>query len=175
MKNGERLTLVRIFGVGVCLYLFLIGISGMSAAFKMGFKETAENLLRAATSPMVGLFIGILSTTIVQSSSTTTTLIVGLVAGVGGGAVPLSGAIFMVMGANVGTTVTAQIVSLGHITRKSEFRRAFAATSVHDTLNLVTVSIMLPPVSYTQLTLSTTPSADDPVVVELLNKQIILQ
>ena len=75
MKNEKLLTLLRIFGVGVCLYLFLIGIGGMSAAFKMGFKETAENLLRAATSPMVGLFIGILATTIVQSSSTTTTLI----------------------------------------------------------------------------------------------------
>jgi sodium-dependent phosphate cotransporter len=144
MKNEKLLTLVRIFGVGVCLYLFLIGIGGMSAAFKMGFKETAENLLRAATSPMVGLFIGILATTIVQSSSTTTTLIVGLVAGVGGGAVPLSGAIFMVMGANIGTTVTAKIVSLGHITRKAEFRRAFAASSVHDTFNLITVAIMLP-------------------------------
>ena len=50
----------------------------------------------------------------------------------------------MVMGANIGTTVTAKIVSLGHITRKSEFRRAFAASSVHDTFNLVTVAIMLP-------------------------------
>ncbi|MDG2213134.1 MAG: hypothetical protein P8M70_04840, partial [Verrucomicrobiota bacterium] len=76
-----------------------------------------------------------------QSSSTTTSLIVGLVAA---GALDVTGAIFMVMGANVGTTVTAKIVSLGHITRKSEFRRAFAASSVHDTFNLVTVAIMLP-------------------------------
>jgi sodium-dependent phosphate cotransporter len=87
------------------------------------------------------LFIGILATTIVQSSSTTTSLIVGLVAA---GAVDVGGAIFMVMGANVGTTVTAKIVSLGHITRKAEFRRAFAASSVHDTFNFITVAIMLP-------------------------------
>ena len=144
MKNEKLLTVLKIAGVFACLYLFLIGIGGMGAAFKGSFKPMAENLLKAATSPIVGLFIGILATTIVQSSSTTTALIVGLVAGVGGDAVPLHGAIFMVMGANIGTTVTAKIVSLGHITRKSEFRRAFAASSVHDTFNLVTVAIMLP-------------------------------
>jgi sodium-dependent phosphate cotransporter len=89
----------------------------------------------------VGLFIGILATTIVQSSSTTTSLIVGLVAA---GAVDVGGAIFMMMGANVGTTVTAKIVSLGHITRRAEFRRAFAASSVHDTFNFITVAVLLP-------------------------------
>ena len=141
MKNEKLQTLAKIFGVVVCLYLFLIGIGGMGASFKGEFKDTAARLLEATSSPMVGLFIGILATTIVQSSSTTTSLIVGLVAA---GAVSLDGAIFMVMGANVGTTVTAKIVSLGHITRKSEFRRAFAASSVHDTFNLVTVAVLLP-------------------------------
>ena len=141
MKNEKLLTLLKILGVFTCLYLFLIGIGGIGAAFKGEFKETAEKLLEATQSPIVGLFIGILATTIVQSSSTTTSLIVGLVAA---GAVDVGGAIFMVMGANVGTTVTAKIVSLGHITRKAEFRRAFAASSVHDTFNFITVAIMLP-------------------------------
>jgi solute carrier family 34 (sodium-dependent phosphate cotransporter) len=141
MKNEKLLTLAKILGVGVCLYLFLIGIGGMGAAFKGEFKETAAKLLEATKSPIVGLFIGILATTIVQSSSTTTSLIVGLVAA---GAVDVGGAIFMMMGANVGTTVTAKIVSLGHITRRAEFRRAFAASSVHDTFNFITVAILLP-------------------------------
>ena len=141
MKNEKLLTLLKILGVFTCLYLFLIGIGGIGAAFKGEFKETAAKLLEATQSPIVGLFIGILATTIVQSSSTTTSLIVGLVAA---GAVDVSGAIFMVMGANVGTTVTAKIVSLGHITRKAEFRRAFAASSVHDTFNFITVAILLP-------------------------------
>ena len=141
MKNEKLLTLLKILGVFTCLYLFLIGIGGIGAAFKGDFKETAAKLLEATQSPIVGLFIGILATTIVQSSSTTTSLIVGLVAA---GAVDVGGAIFMVMGANVGTTVTAKIVSLGHITRKAEFRRAFAASSVHDTFNLITVAILLP-------------------------------
>ncbi len=144
MKNEKLLTLLKILGVIACLYFFLIGIGGMSASFKGGFKPMAVKLLAEANSPMVGLFIGILVTTVVQSSSTTTALIVGLVAGVGGGVVQLEGAIYMVMGANIGTTVTAKIVSLGHITRKAEFRRAFAASSVHDTFNLITVAIMLP-------------------------------
>ena len=141
MKNQNLLTALKILGVIASLYLFLIGIGGMGAAFKGEFKETAAKLLEATRSPIVGLFIGILATTIVQSSSTTTSLIVGLVAA---GAVDIGGAIFMVMGANVGTTVTAKIVSLGHITRKAEFRRAFAASSVHDTFNLITVAILLP-------------------------------
>jgi len=141
MKNEKLLSALKILGVIASLYLFLIGIGGMGAAFKGEFKETAAKLLEATRSPIVGLFIGILATTIVQSSSTTTSLIVGLVAA---GAVDIGGAIFMVMGANVGTTVTAKIVSLGHITRKAEFRRAFAASSVHDTFNLITVAILLP-------------------------------
>jgi sodium-dependent phosphate cotransporter len=141
MKNEKLLTLLKFLGVFTCLYLFLIGIGGIGAAFKGEFKETAAKLLEATQSPIVGLFLGILATTIVQSSSTTTSLIVGLVAA---GAVDVGGAIFMVMGANVGTTVTAKIVSLGHITRKAEFRRAFAASSVHDTFNFITVAIMLP-------------------------------
>ncbi|HBU59396.1 MAG TPA: phosphate transporter, partial [Verrucomicrobiales bacterium] len=80
MKNEKLLTLLKILGVFTCLYLFLIGIGGMGAAFKGEFKDTAARLLEATKSPIVGLFIGILATTIVQSSSTTTSLIVGLVA-----------------------------------------------------------------------------------------------
>ena len=87
------------------------------------------------------MFIGILATTIVQSSSTTTSIIIGMVAAE---AIGVRSAIFMVMGANIGTTVTAKLVSLGHITRKAEFRRAFAASSVHDTFNFITVAILFP-------------------------------
>ena len=68
MKNRETPNLAKIFGVVVCLYLFLIGIGGMGASFKGEFKDTAARLLEATSSPMVGLFIGILATTIVQSS-----------------------------------------------------------------------------------------------------------
>lgn len=53
-------------------------------------------------------------------------------------------AIPMVMGANLGTTITNTIVSLGHIRDRGEFRRAFAAATVHDFFNLLAVFIFLP-------------------------------
>ena len=141
MKNEKLLTLLKILGVFTCLYLFLVGIGGMGYSFKLFGKEFSGRILQATSDPLIGLFIGILATTIVQSSSTTTSIIIGMVAAE---AIGVRGAIFMVMGANIGTTVTAKLVSLGHITRKAEFRRAFAASSVHDTFNFITVAILFP-------------------------------
>ena len=63
---------------------------------------------------------------------------------VGGGALTLSGAIPMIMGANIGTTITNMIVSIGHINRSNEFRRAFAAATVHDFFNVLAVIILFP-------------------------------
>jgi sodium-dependent phosphate cotransporter len=125
------------------LYLFLVGIGAMSAAFKMMGKGYVNDLLESASeaSPLVALFIGILATTIVQSSSTTTSIIVGLVAA---GAIRFDTSVYMVMGANVGTTVTNTIVSLGHFGHSSEYRRAFAAATVHDFFNLIVLLVLFP-------------------------------
>jgi len=141
MNRDRLLTIVKILGVAACLYLFLVGIGGMGYSFQLFGEEFSQKILKATKSPLVGLFIGILATTIVQSSSTTTSIVIGMVAAE---AIGVRSAIFMVMGANIGTTVTAKLVSLGHITRKAEFRRAFAASSVHDTFNLITVSLLYP-------------------------------
>ena len=141
MNRDRLLTIVKILGVATCLYLFLVGIGGMGYSFKLFGKEFSQKILEATSSPLIGLFIGILATTIVQSSSTTTSIVIGMVAAE---AIGVRSAIFMIMGANIGTTVTAKLVSLGHITRKAEFRRAFAASSVHDTFNLITVSLRYP-------------------------------
>ena len=141
MYRDRLLTIVKILGVAACLYLFLVGIGGMGYSFQLFGEEFSQKILKATKSPLVGLFIGILATTIVQSSSTTTSIVIGMVAAE---AIGVRSAIFMVMGANIGTTVTAKLVSLGHITRKAEFRRAFAASSVHDTFNLITVSLLYP-------------------------------
>ena len=64
----------------------------------------------------------------------------GLVAG----GVPVSTAIPMVMGANIGTTLTSTIVSLGHVRASEEFRRAFAAATIHDMYNVLSVAILFP-------------------------------
>ena len=94
----------------------------------MGIKllggDFANTVMATTSNPLTALFIGILATTLFQSSSTTTSLIVGMVSG---GALTLSGAIPMIMGANIGTTVTNTIISIGYINRDKEFQRAFSA------------------------------------------------
>ena len=134
-------TIVKIIGVVAALYLFLVGINGMSSAIKHMGAGVAESIFRTTSNPVVALFIGIFSTVLFQSSSTTTSLIVGMVSS---GALSLAGAVPMVMGANIGTTVTNTIVSIGHINRGNEFKRAFAASTVHDFFNLLSVLILFP-------------------------------
>jgi sodium-dependent phosphate cotransporter len=53
-------------------------------------------------------------------------------------------AIPIVMGANIGTTMTNTIVSMGHVTRSAEFERAFAASTVHDFFNILAALVVLP-------------------------------
>jgi sodium-dependent phosphate cotransporter len=123
------------------LYLFFFSIDLMSAAFKMGGRGFAEQLVSTAADPLAGLIIGFLATSIIQSSSTTTTIVVGLVAS---GAMSIGIAIPIVMGANIGTTMTNTIVSMGHVTRSAEFEKAFAASTVHDFFNILAALVILP-------------------------------
>lgn len=58
--------------------------------------------------------------------------------------VPISNAIPMIMGANIGTSVTNTLVSIGQISNKGDFRRAFAGATVHDMFNWITVLVLLP-------------------------------
>ncbi len=141
MNKQLFLTMSKAGGVVLSLYLFLVGINGLSTAIKHLGGGFAENMLSTTSNPLIALFIGILSTTIFQSSSTTTSLIVGMVSS---GALNLGGAIPMIMGANIGTTVTNIIVSIGHINRGNEFKRAFAAATVHDFFNVFAVLILFP-------------------------------
>ncbi|MDX1632608.1 MAG: Na/Pi symporter, partial [Thermoanaerobaculia bacterium] len=123
------------------IYLVLVGLESMGLAFELFGKDVAQRLITATTNPFVGLFIGVLATSLVQSSSTTTSITVGLVAG---GALTIEGAVPIVMGANIGTSVTNTVVSLGHVTRKEEFRRAFAGATIHDFFNWISVFVLLP-------------------------------
>ena len=145
----------RIALVVTMLYAFLVGvalletgIAGLGAGFRDG-------LVREVANPISGLFAGILLTVLVQSSSVSTATIVGLV---GAGTLDLSLAVPMIMGANIGTTVTNTLASLGSIRRKDEFRRAFTAATMHDFFNLLAVAVLLPIELLTGL-LSSTASA----------------
>lgn len=131
----------RLIALAVILYLFILSIGLLSGSIKLFGKEFAEALVQLASNPIIGLLAGILATTLVQSSSSTTSIIVGLV---GAGTLSLDVAIPMVMGANIGTTVTNTIVSIGHIARREEFKRAFAASTVHDLFNILAVIVFLP-------------------------------
>ncbi|MDH3705132.1 MAG: Na/Pi symporter [Acidimicrobiia bacterium] len=123
------------------IYLFLIGVSCIEAGIKTMGADTQEQLFSNVSNPLAGLFVGILGTVLVQSSSASTSVIVGLVAS---GALGVDDAVPMIMGANIGTTVTNTLVSLGSVRRTNEFRRAFAAATVHDFFNLFAVSLLLP-------------------------------
>ncbi|MVF13615.1 Na/Pi cotransporter family protein [Ketobacter sp. MCCC 1A13808] len=122
------------------IYLLLVAVSLIGSGFKLSAGEQAKELFAFASNPVAGLVVGTLATALIQSSSTVTSIIVGLVAG----GLPVSIAIPMVMGANIGTTITNTIVSLGHVRKGDEFRRAFAAATVHDFFNLLSVAIFLP-------------------------------
>lgn len=123
------------------LYLFFLCIELMGGSFKLMGKDAARDLLSITDNPLIGLLIGILATSLMQSSSTTTSIVVGMVAAE---TLTISQAIPMVMGANIGTTITAAIISIGHIRLRAEFERAFTGATVHDFFNLCTVAILLP-------------------------------
>lgn len=123
------------------IYLFLVGVSSLESGIKVMGADTQERLFSSVSNPLAGLFIGLLGTVLVQSSSASTSVIVGLVAS---GALGFDQAVPMIMGANLGTTVTNTLVSLGHVRQSNEFRRALAAATVHDFFNLMAVAILLP-------------------------------
>ncbi|MBT5277655.1 Na/Pi symporter [Ilumatobacter sp.] len=127
-----------VFGL---IYTFLVGVSALEKGIKIMGEDTQEKLFSSVDNPIAGLCVGILGTVLVQSSSASTSIIVGLVAT---GGISVEAAIPMIMGANIGTTVTNTLVSLGHVRQSSEFKRAFAAATVHDFFNVMAVALLLP-------------------------------
>lgn len=119
----------------------------MGGSLKLFGKGFSETLIATTKNPVVGLFIGILTTSIIQSSSSTTSIVVGMVAGGAFSSDPQTSiilAIPIVMGANIGTSITNILVSLPQINRSNEFRRAFASAIVHDFFNVLSVLVLFP-------------------------------
>lgn len=132
---------VRVFVFLVLLYLFFVAISLMGDSFELLGKSFAQKIITATSNPFTALMIGVFATSIIQSSSATTSMVVAMVSG---GAISVVNAVPIIMGANIGTTITNTIVSMGHITRNDEFERAFAGSTVHDFFNLLAVALFLP-------------------------------
>ena len=149
-SNGQTSSLFNYFKIAAIfaiLYLFLVSIGMIGTGFKGLGRGFAEQLMSSNAAPLIGLFIGILATSLIQSSSTTTSIVVGMVAAGTFGEDPIlavATAIPYIMGANIGTSITNTIVSLGHIANKNEFRRAFEASIVHDFFNVLSVLILFP-------------------------------
>ncbi|XP_069116619.1 sodium-dependent phosphate transport protein 2B-like [Argopecten irradians] len=149
MTSGERVVFIlwvilRITLFLGFLYLFICSLDFLSSAFRLLGGKAAGEVFRnnvILRNPVTGVMIGILATVLVQSSSTSTSIVVAMV---GAGLLEVSTAIPIVMGANIGTSVTNTIVAMGQITDRDDFRRAFAGATVHDMFNWTCVIVLLP-------------------------------
>ena len=113
----------------------------MGGSFKVLGGCTAGAMFEGLSNPIAGLMVGILATVLVQSSSTSTSIVVSLV---GADAMTVPVAIPVIMGANIGTSVTNTLVSFGQVGNDDEFERAFAGATVHDMFNFLAVATLLP-------------------------------
>ena len=140
-SNRLANTLLKIVFLLALLWIFLFSIALFGAAFKLVGKGFSQQLIATTTNPVIGLMIGLLATSLIQSSSSTTSIVVGMVAG---GALTVQGAIPIIMGANMGTTVTNTLVAMTSMNRRTEFQRAFAGATMHDFFNLMSIAILFP-------------------------------
>lgn len=139
----QKHLVARILTLFSLLFSFLIALRLMSDGFESFGEDAAKDLIyQYATNPIVALFIGMLATAITQSSSLTTSIVVSLVAS--GQFESIADAVPLIIGANIGTSITSTIVSLGHIKNGVEFNKAISAATLHDFFNLFITLIIFP-------------------------------
>jgi sodium-dependent phosphate cotransporter len=112
----------------------------MGSAFKVLAGDSAGSLFSAVDNPIAGLMVGILATVLLQSSSTTTSIVV---TAVGSGVLTVQHAVPMIFGANIGTSVTSTLVSMGFAGNREQYRRAFSGATLHDLFNYMNVLLFL--------------------------------
>ncbi|NJN62699.1 MAG: Na/Pi symporter [Coleofasciculaceae cyanobacterium RL_1_1] len=127
-------------GTLAAIVVLSFGLTLLSVGLSELVGDRVEQLFQFATNPALGLLVGVITTALVQSSSAVTSIVVGLVAT----GMPVTTAIPIIMGANIGTTITNTLLSLGQIGDRDRFERSFAAATVHDCFNLIGVAIFLP-------------------------------
>ena len=130
--------IARFLALLLLLYFFICSLTFLTDAFRLITGKSASSIFTGdtLTNPIVGLMIGVLFTVLVQSSSTCTTVIVALVSS---NVVDVRTAIPMVMGANIGTSMTSTLVSLTQMAEPDAYERAFSAATVHDCFNWLAV------------------------------------
>uniref|UniRef100_A0A3Q1ECN1 Sodium-dependent phosphate transport protein 2B n=1 Tax=Acanthochromis polyacanthus TaxID=80966 RepID=A0A3Q1ECN1_9TELE len=126
------------------LYLFICSLDVLSSAFQLVGGKAAGDIFQdnvVLSNPVAGLVIGVLVTVLVQSSSTSSSIVVSMVSS---GLLEVKTAVPIIMGANIGTSVTNTIVAMMQAADRNEFRRAFAGATVHDFFNWLSVLVLLP-------------------------------
>lgn len=123
------------------VWLFLFALSLMGDSFDHLGNDSFKAIINAVSNPFIGLFTGLIITAIIQSSSTTTTMVVAAVAT---GSITLHNAVPVIMGANIGTTITSMLISLSFINKKEEFKKAIATSAVHNLFNITVVLLLFP-------------------------------
>ncbi|NXR46926.1 NPT2A protein, partial [Hippolais icterina] len=137
-------SLLKVLLMFVFMYLFVCSLDVLSSAFQLAGGKVAGDIFKdnaILSNPVAGLVVGILVTVLVQSSSTSTSIIVSMVSS---GLLEVRSAIPIIMGSNIGTSVTNTIVALMQAGDRSEFKRAFAGATVHDCFNWLSVLVLLP-------------------------------
>ena len=118
---------------GLCLFLFGMNIMGQALERRAG-SRLRTTLSKMTGKTMTGFFTGLVVTAIIQSSSATTVMVVGFV---NSGLMTLKQAIGVIMGANIGTTVTAWLLSLGGISGDAVWVQLLKPTSFTPVLALI--------------------------------------
>lgn len=124
---------------GLCLFLFGMNVMGQALERRAG-NSLRNTLERLTSNKIAGFLTGLGVTAIIQSSSATTVMVVGFV---NSGLMNLKQAINVIMGANVGTTVTGWILSLGGISSENVWIRLLNPTSFTPVLALIGIILYL--------------------------------
>lgn len=146
--SNQRLRLIVMLVIGV--FLFICSLEGVKSGFKLIFSEWQKNILsliEANTAAISGLALGMLGTALVQSSSTVIAATMVSMSSMVVGGLPMASAIRfgvpMVLGANLGTTITNTIVAFG--VKKGMTDEEFATTIpgviVDDVYEFLTITL----------------------------------
>lgn len=143
-KEPNLIVGLKLFAIFSTLYFFMWSSSLLSQAFNLTSYHYAGHFIRTSgflQNPLIGLMVGVITTVIFQSSGAVTSVLVTIV---GSGVLNVRQSIPIIMGANLGTSVTNTVVSLIVYRKKQNFEIAMTAGIVHDMYNMMSVVFMLP-------------------------------
>ncbi|TAD95719.1 MAG: Na/Pi cotransporter family protein [Bacteroidetes bacterium] len=127
--------------LSIAIYTFFIALGLLQITCKPVLQFFLNDIVNAISNPFVALFVGLLATAIVQSSSLTTSIAVIMVAE---NLISLQHAVPLIMGANIGTSLTSTFTSLAYMNNRYEFKDAISAATIHDFFNILTTFILFP-------------------------------